>query len=177
MKIEFTDEEVAALPEEVVTKLKDNKFDGDPGDFIPDVNGLKSALEKTRDEKRELHSTVTTIRETLGLEKTNDIAAALKTLVDGKDASKKLSEAKAAAKDKLLEYLRGADGIADRLIHELLSVIDVDPESGEITVPGEDGVALLREDGEKQDHTDIVAAWKKNENFGSLFRGTRHSGG
>jgi len=75
MKIEFTDEEVTALPDEVREKVKDNIFEGAPLDFIPDVSGLKRSLAATREEKKIAEGLVKTVAEKFGAKKSNILEA------------------------------------------------------------------------------------------------------
>lgn len=58
----------------------------------------------------------------------------------------------------------------------MFNAVNIDPDTGVITVLGDDGVALEREDGTKKTHIDVLAEWRKDPMFAGNFAATKQSG-
>ena len=174
MKIEFNDEEVAALPDEVREKVKDNFFEGDPLEFIPDVNGLKRSLAVTRDERKTAQGLVKTIAEKFGAKKSN-ILEAVDDFISKN--GKKGEVLRQLADERMRTSIAQAGGNIDTLPANVRERVEWSEELGRYIVPGEDGEPLKTDDGSLKGVPDVVADMKADTTFGNLFRRSgKHSG-
>ena len=173
MKATFTDEEVQGLPEEVRTKIKDNKFDGPPGDFIPDVSGLKSGLEKERTEKRAAQKLVKAIADKFGAKKSTILKA-----VDDLIAStgQKGEALKMVATENIRTVIAQYRGNPHLLAANVEKRVEWNEEAGQYIVPGEDGEPLKTDDGALKGVRDVVMEMKETDAFKGAFAASDASG-
>lgn len=158
MKMIITEQELEAMPDAVRQNVDEDDdgnyvFEGEATGIVEDVSGLKSALEKERDGRKEAEDK-------------------LRSTADQSTASKKeLADAN----------MKVAIAEADGNVHVMPSVIREamvwDDDLGEYIVPAEDGQPLRKDDSTLKSVSDVVADMKKNSKYGSLFKGTSHSGG
>jgi hypothetical protein len=173
MKIEFNDEEVAALPGEVREKVTENVFEGSPLDFIPDVNGLKSALEVTRAGKKTAEGLVKTIADKFGAKK-SDVLHAVDDFISKN--GKKGEVMKQLADERMRTVIAQAGGNIHTLPENVKARMQWSEELGQYFVPGEDGEPLKTDDGSLKGVPDVVADMKADQNFGNMFASRTHSG-
>jgi len=174
MKIEFNDEEVAALPEEVREKIKDNVFEGAPLDFIPDVSGLKRSLAATREEKRISDGLVKTVAEKFGAKKSNILEAVDEFISKN---GKKGEVLRQLADERMRTSIAQAGGNIDTLPANVRERVTWSEELGQYIVPGEDGEPLKTDDGLLKGVPDVIADMKADTTFGNMFRrDNKHSG-
>ena len=173
MKIEFNDEEVAALPDEVREKIKDNIFEGAPLDFIPDVTGLKSSLEKTRTEKKKAEGLVKTIADKFGTKK----STVLEVIDEFISRTGKKGEAlKMVADEKIRTTIAEFRGSPDLLAANVEKRVEWNEEAGQYIVPGEDGEPLKTDDGALKGVRDVVMEMKETDAFKGAFAASDASG-
>jgi hypothetical protein len=173
MKIEFNDEEVAALPGEVREKVTDNVFEGSPLDFIPDVNGLKSALEVTRADKKTAEGLVKTIAEKFGAKKSDVLHAVDEFIAKN---GKKGEVIKQLADERMRTAIAQAGGNVDLLPANVRERVEWREELGQYIVPSEDGEPLKTDDGSLKGIPDVIADMKADKAFGNMFVSRTHSG-
>lgn len=174
MKIEFNDEEVAALPDEVREKIKDNVFEGAPLDFIPDVSGLRRSLAAIREEKKVAEGLVKTVAEKFGAKKSN-ILEAVDDFISKN--GKKGEVLRQLADERMRTSIAQAGGNIDTLPANVRERVKWSEELGRYIVPGEDGEPLKTDDGTLKGVPDVIADMKADTAFGNLFRRTgKHSG-
>jgi hypothetical protein len=173
MKIEFTDEEVTALPDEVREKVKDNIFEGAPLDFIPDVDGLKRSLAVTREEKKIAQGLVKTIAERFGAKK-SDVLAAVDEFISKN--GKKGEVIRQLADEQMRTAIAQADGNVDLLPANVRERVRWSEDLGQYIVPGEDGEPLKTDDGSLKGFTHVIEDMKADQRFGNMFAARLHSG-
>ena len=174
MKIQFNDEEVQGLPDEVREKIKGNTFEGDPLEFLPDVNGLKRSLAVTREEKKIAQGLVKTIADRFGVKKSE----VLTTVDDYISKNGKNREAlKLVADEKIRTTVAEFRGNPDVLAANVREKLQWNEELGQYIVPGEDGEPLKTDDGELKSVRDVVADMQASETFGKNFARTSNQSG
>jgi len=173
MKIEFTDEEVTALPDEVREKVKDNIFEGAPLDFIPDVSGLKRSLAVTREEKKTAQGLVKTIAERFGAKKI-DVLEAVDEFISKN--GKKGEVIRQLADERMRTAIAQADGNVDLLPANVRERVRWSEDLGQYIVPGEDGEPLKTDGGSLKGVTHVIEDMKADQTFGSMFASRLHSG-
>lgn len=173
MKATFTDEEVAAFPDEVREKITDNIFEGDPLEFIPDVNGLKRSLAVTREEKKTAQGLVKIIAERFGVKKNNVLTAVDEFISKN---GKKGEVIRQLADERMRTAIAQADGNVDLLPANVRERVQWSEDLGQYIVPGEDGEPLKTDDGSLKGVTHVIADMKADERFGNMFASRTHSG-
>jgi len=173
MKIEFNENEVESLPEEVRQKLENNIFEGAPLDFIPDVDGLKRSLAVTREEKKIAQGLVKTIAERFDAKK-NDVLAAVDDFISRN--GKKGEVIRQLADERMRTAVAQADGNVDLLPANVRERVQWNEDLGQYVVPGEDGEPLQTDDGSLKGVADVIADMKADKRFGNMFASRTHSG-
>ena len=170
MRIEFTESEVETLPDSLRERLEDNVFEGSPEGIIEDVSGLKSALEK----QTKLAKRTKTLDKVIELTGSEDVVTEIEKLQAR--ASKASELAVSEARLRIHHDIATAGGDAALLIDKMVNSVSIDSESGEITVPGANGVPLEKDDGTKKTHIDLIAEWKADPAFDKVFVKTKKRG-
>jgi hypothetical protein len=161
MRIEFDETELERLPTTVREKITTNTvenddgesvtthvFEGEPSEIIEDVKGLKSALEKEKENRRKLS----------------------KQVEQNGDALRRLADA------NMKVVIAESGGNVYALPENIKARMRWSDELGQYVVPAEDGEPLKNDDGSLKGVADIVAEMRADDRYAGLFRATLQSG-
>jgi len=150
MRIQFKESELEHLPESLVEQLDDDHvFDGDPTGIVEDVAGLKSALEREKENRRNL----------------------AKQIEEKSATSRKIADADIVTN---IANLGGNVKMLPASVRERLTWSD---EHGQYIVPAEDGQPIRKDDGSLKNFVDVIKELKADEHFAGAFAASPQSGG